>query len=178
MNGNRLPKKYLCDYVHENFRDKSVRPNQIFAASLPYSPLNDDQRKGVLDCVQSELLTPRGLRTLAPKNTQYKSEYTGDITSRNLAYHQGSVFPWLFGHFAEAWLKLYEQSGVAYITRLYNGFEETVMEHGIGTISELYDGDPPYRPSGAISQAWSVSEILRVHHMLEELKPAKPKKLK
>ena len=171
-------KKYLCDYVHEDFRDKSVRPNQIFAVSLPYSPLNDDQRQGVLDCVQSELLTPRGLRTLAPKNTQYKSEYTGDITSRNLAYHQGSVFPWLFGHFAEAWLKLYEQSGVAYITRLYNGFEETVMEHGIGTISELYDGDPPYRPSGAISQAWSVSEILRVHHMLEEMKPAKPKKLK
>ncbi len=169
---------YLYDYVNGNFCDKSVRPNQVFAASLPYSPLNDDQCKGVLDRIQSELLTPRGLRTLAPKNQAYKSEYTGDPTARNLAYHQGSVFPWLFGHFADAWLKLYEQSGVAFITRIYNGFEEVLMEHGIGTISELYDGDPPYRASGAISQAWSVSELLRVSHMLNEWKPAKDKKLK
>jgi len=171
-------KNYLYDYVHGNFRDKSVRPNQIFAASLPYSPLNDDQCKGLLDCVRSELLTPRGLRTLAPKNPEYKPEYTGDQSSRDLAYHQGSVFPWLFGHFAEAWLKLYEQGGVAFITKIYSGFEEVVMEHGIGTISELYDGDPPYRPSGAISQAWSVSELLRVSYMLEEMKPSKTRKLK
>jgi predicted glycogen debranching enzyme len=165
-------KGYLYDYVQGEFRDKAVRPNQVFAASLPYSPLNDDQRKGVLDRVQSELLTPRGLRTLAPKNPAYKPEYAGDPASRDAAYHQGSVFPWLFGHFAEAWLRLYEQSGVAYIERLYHGFEEVVKEHGIGTLSELFDGDPPYKASGAISQAWSVSELLRVGQLLKEAKPA------
>ncbi|MEI8047286.1 MAG: amylo-alpha-1,6-glucosidase [Bacteroidota bacterium] len=171
-------KNYLYDYVLGDFRDKSVRPNQIFAASLPFSPLNDDQRKGILDRVQSELLTPRGLRTLAPKNPAYVHEYTGDQTARNRAYHQGSVFPWLFGHFAEAWLRLYEQGGTAYITKLYNGFEEVITEHGIGTISELYDGDPPYRPSGAISQAWSVSELLRVSDMLKSMKHSKTPKTK
>jgi glycogen debranching enzyme len=169
-------KNYLYDYVHGDFRDKSVRPNQIFAASLPYSPLNDDQCKGVLDRAQSELLTPRGMRTLAPKNPAYKPEYTGDQTARDLAYHQGSVFPWLFGHFAEAWLRLYEEGGVGFITKIYSGFEEVMAEHGIGTISELYDGDPPYRPSGAISQAWSVSELLRVKDMLDRMNPSEEKK--
>lgn len=169
---------YLYDYVHGDFKDKSVRPNQIFAASLPYSSLNDDQKKGVLDRAQSELLTPRGLRTLAPKNPAYKSEYTGDQTSRDLAYHQGSVFPWLFGHFAEAWLNLYENSGVAFIQKYYHGFEEVMSEHGIGTVSELYDGDPPHQPSGAISQAWSVSELLRVKHLLDSFQVKKTKKQK
>ncbi len=169
-------KNYLYDYVHGDFSDKSVRPNQIFAASLPYSPINDDIRKGVLDRVQSELLTPRGLRTLAPKNPAYKPEYTGGSTARDLAYHQGSVFPWLFGHFAEAWLRLYEESGISYISKLYKGFEEVITEHGIGTISELYDGDIPYRPSGAISQAWSVSELLRVGNILESMKSGEPQK--
>jgi predicted glycogen debranching enzyme len=171
-------KNYLYDYVHGDFRDKSVRPNQVFAASLPYSLLNEDQRKGVLDRVKSELLTPRGLRTLSPKNPDYKPEYTGGPVQRDQAYHQGSVFPWLFGHFAEAWLKLYEQSGVAFITKYFQGFEEVMSEHGIGTVSELYDGDPPYKPSGAISQAWSVSELLRVNNMLEAMKPVKNKKSK
>jgi predicted glycogen debranching enzyme len=171
-------KNYLYDYVHGDFRDKSVRPNQVFAASLPYSLLNEDQCKGVLDRVKSELLTPRGLRTLSPKNPDYKPEYTGGPVQRDLAYHQGSVFPWLFGHFAEAWLKLYEQSGVAFITKYFQGFEEVMSEHGIGTVSELYDGDPPYKPSGAISQAWSVSELLRLNNMLEAMKPVKIKKSK
>jgi len=171
-------KNYLYDYVHGDFRDKSVRPNQIFAASLPYSLLNEDQCKGVLDRVKSELLTPRGLRTLSPKNPDYKPEYTGGPVQRDLAYHQGSVFPWLFGHFAEAWLKLYEQSGVALITKYFQGFEEVMPEHGIGTVSELYDGDPPYKPSGAISQAWSVSELLRVNNILDAMKPLKIKKIK
>jgi predicted glycogen debranching enzyme len=171
-------KNYLYDYVLGDYTDKSVRPNQIFAASLPYSPLNDDHCKGVLDTVRSELLTPRGLRTLSPKNPAYKPEYTGDQTSRDLAYHQGSVFPWLFGHFAEAWLKLYEEGGVSFITKIYNGFEEVMAEHGIGTISELYDGDPPYRPSGAISQAWSVSELLRVKYLLDSFNTVKGRKTK
>lgn len=171
-------KNYLYDYVHGDFKDKCVRPNMLFAASLPYSMLNDDQCKGVLDTVKSELLTPRGIRTLAPKNVDYKPEYTGGPETRDKAYHQGSVFPWLLGHFAEAWLKLHEQGGVKFIENLFFGFEEVMSEHGIGTISELYDGDPPYKPSGAISQAWSVAELLRIHEMLKSHKTAKPKKTK
>jgi len=170
-------KNYLYDYVDGDFYDKSVRPNQVFAVSLPYSPINEDIQKGVLDRVQSELLTPRGLRTLSPKNPLYKPEYTGNLTARDNAYHQGSVFPWLFGHFAEAWLKLHEQSGVSFIKRYYDMFSEVITEHGIGTVSELYDGDPPHRPSGAISQAWSVSELLRVHHMLAQFENKNPIKL-
>ena len=159
---------YLYDYVHGDFKDKSVRPNQVFAVSLPYSPLNDDQRKGVLDRIQSELLTPRGLRTLAPKNPAYKPEYTGGPAERDMAYHQGSVFPWLFGHFAEGWLNLYEQSGVSFIEKIYLGFEEVMSEHGIGTISELYDGDPPHAGRGAISQASSVAELLRIDYLIKK----------
>lgn len=169
-------KKYLADYVHGNFRDVSVRPNMIFATSLPYSPLNDDQRKGVIDRVISELLTPRGIRTLAPKNPAYKPEYTGNQSERDRAYHQGSVFPWLLGHFAEGYLKLHEESGVGFIRKIYNGLEETMTEHGIGSISELYDGDPPYKPSGTISQAWSVAEVMRMKWLMEQYIPEKKKK--
>ncbi|MBK7214971.1 MAG: glycogen debranching enzyme family protein [Bacteroidales bacterium] len=172
-------KKYLADFVEGVHRNMSVRPNQLFAASLPYSPLNEEQCKGVVDRVQNELLTPRGIRTLSPKNPLYKPEYTGNQTERDMAYHQGSVFPWLLGHFAEAYLKLHEKSGVAYIEKLYKQFEVVMSEHGIGTISELYDGDPPHKPSGAISQAWSVAELLRMKYLLsqvQEKNTVKPKK--
>ncbi|NVO18816.1 MAG: glycogen debranching enzyme N-terminal domain-containing protein [Bacteroidetes bacterium] len=168
-------KKYLADFVHGDQQSRSVRPNQIFAVSLPYSPLDDDQRKGVIDRVQSELLTPRGLRTLSPKNPLYKPEYTGNQAERDMAYHQGSVFPWLLGHFAEAYLKIYEKSGISFVEKIYNNFEEVMPEHGIGTISELYDGDPPHRPSGAISQAWSVAELLRIRHLIDQAKGIKSK---
>ncbi|MBK7029421.1 MAG: glycogen debranching enzyme family protein [Bacteroidales bacterium] len=168
-------KSYLADYVHGDFKSKSVRPNQVFAASLPYSPLTEEQRKGVVDRVKSELLTPRGLRTLSPKNPAYKPEYSGNEIERNLAYHQGAAFPWLLGHFAEAYLKLFEKAGVSYIEKIYAGFEEVMSEHGIGTISELYDGDPPHKPSGAISQAWSVAELLRVKHLIDQNKETKSK---
>jgi predicted glycogen debranching enzyme len=163
-------KKYLADYVDGDFKSKCVRPNMIFAASLLYSPLDEDQRKGVVDRVQSELLTPYGIRTLSPKNPLYKPEYTGNQAQRDLAYHQGSVFPWLLGHFAEAYLKLYERAGVSFIEKLFNRFEDVMSEHGIGTISELYDGDPPHRASGAVSQAWSVAELLRVKFLINQAK--------
>lgn len=166
-------KQYLYDSVHGDFHDKSVRPNQVIAAALPYLAITEDQCNGILERVKSELLTPRGLRTLAPKNPAYKSEYTGDQRHRDLAYHQGSVFPWLFGFFAEAWLKLHGPSGISFVKRYYDLFAEVMTEHGIGTISELYDGDPPHRPSGAISQAWSVSELLRTQDLINEY--SKPK---
>ena len=163
-------KNYLADYVNADFKDYSVRPNQVFATSLPYSPLNEEERKSVLDCVRSELATPRGLRSLSPKNLAYKGTYSGNQSERDLAYHQGSVHVWLICHFAEGYLKVYEQSGLSYIEELYDNFEEVMSEHGIGTISEVYDGDPPHKPGGAISQAWNVAELLRLNWIINNFK--------
>ncbi len=160
-------KAYLADYVDGDYKDWSVRPNQIFAVSFKYSPLDNDKKKQVLDTVRKELLTPRGLRTLSPKNPDYKAVYEGNQEQRDKAYHQGTVWPWLLGHFCEGYLKLYKKSGIGFVRQLVEGFEEVMSEHGIGSISEIYDGNPPHLPGGAISQAWSVAEILRILTMLE-----------
>ncbi len=162
-------KSYLVDYVDGDFRDVSVRPNQIMATSLPYSPLDEEQRRKVLDVVQSELLTPRGIRSLAPKNPLYKGSCFGDQKSRDEAYHQGTAWPWLLGHFVEGYLKIYGKSGIPFVKSLYQGFEPTLMEHGIGTVSEIYDGDPPHTARGAVSQAWSIAELLRIKKMIEDM---------
>ncbi len=163
-------KGYLADYVHEEYKDWSVRPNQVFATSLKFSPIDDTIKKCVLDTVERELLTPRGLRTLSPKNPYYKGTYCGNQKERDLAYHQGVVFPWLLGHFSEGYLKLYGSSGISFIKSLYNGFEDVMTEAGIGSISEVYDGDPPFNPGGAISQAWSVAEFLRISQLIKKFK--------
>ncbi|MCF8372159.1 MAG: amylo-alpha-1,6-glucosidase [Bacteroidales bacterium] len=159
-------RNYLADYVNDEITDWAVRPNQIFAASLPFSPLTKDMKKAVVDKVQKELLTKKGLRTLSPKNPNYKGTYEGDQASRNNAIHQGTVWPWLIGHFAEAYLKLHEKSGVDFIKKFYNGIEKEMSRHGIGTISEVFDGDPPNHPGGAISHAGSVAELLRVKELI------------
>jgi len=162
-------KGYLADYVDGEFKDWSVRPNQIFAASLPFSPLNEEQKKQVLDIVQRDLLTPRGLRTLSPRNPNYKGEYIGNQESRDLAYHQGTAWPWLIGHFCEAYLRIHKQTGVSLVKKLYLGFEEETAKYGIGTISEIYDGNPPHEARGSVSQAWSVAELLRIRSMLDRI---------
>ncbi|MGE5424300.1 MAG: amylo-alpha-1,6-glucosidase [Syntrophothermus sp.] len=161
-------KGYLADYVNGDYKDWSVRPNMIFVASMPYSPVDEEIRKQVVSTVRRELLTPRGLRSLSPKNPAYKGGYCGDQDSRNLAYHQGTVWPWLLGHFVEGYLRLHEKSGLTFIKSLYEGFEDVMTEHGIGTVSEIYDGDPPHTARGAISQAWSVAELLRIHHLIKK----------
>jgi predicted glycogen debranching enzyme len=161
-------KGYLADYVNENYQDWSVRPNQVFATSLKYSPIDDTIKKCVLDTIENELLTPRGLRTLSPKNPAYKGTYQGNQKERDLAYHQGIVFPWLLGHFSEGYLKLYGSAGISFIKSIYKGFENVMTEAGIGTISEVYDGDPPYNSGGAISQAWSVAELLRINQLIKK----------
>jgi predicted glycogen debranching enzyme len=157
---------YLADYTHNDYKDFSVRPNQVFATSLPFSPLDEDRRVRILERIKSELLTPRGLRSLAPKNVLYKGIYSGTQTERDLAYHQGTAYPWLLGHFVEGYLKIHGKSGLSLVTSLYRGFEDVMMEHGIGTISEVYDGDPPHKPGGAISQAWNVAELLRINWLI------------
>ncbi len=161
-------KQYLADYVDEQGQDVAVRPNQIFAASLPYSPITDDMKVGVIDVVERELLTPKGLRTLAPKNPLYHGKYEGDQPTRDSAYHQGTVWPWLMGHFVEAYYKLHGKRANAIAKNFLNAIEEDMCKHGICSIAEVYDGDPPHRPGGAISQAWSVAEALRIKRLYEQ----------
>ena len=157
---------YLADFVCGDYKDWSVRPNQVIATSLEYSPIHEPIRKLILDKVAAELLTPRGLRTLSPKDTNYKPVYAGDQTSRDNAYHQGTVWPWLFGHYAEGYLRVHGRGGVSHIRTLVEGFEDEMMEHGICSISEVYSGDPPHHAAGCISQAWSVSEVLRTMDLI------------
>lgn len=159
---------YLADCVNEKGKDWSVRPNMIFAASLPYMAIDEDLRKLVVDKIKKQLLTPRGLRTLSPEDPHYKGFYYGDQATRDKAYHQGTVWPWLIGHYAEAYLKIHGKGGLSHIEKLYKGFEEEMPEHGIGCISEVFDGDPPYRAAGAISQAWSVAEVIRMGWILKQ----------
>jgi len=160
-------KKYLADYVDGNFKDWSIRPNQIFAASLPYSPLSDEAKNDIVETVRRELLTPRGLRTLTPSHSEYRPSCEGDVVSRDLAIHQGTAHPWLLGAFAEAYLKLHENSGVSFIKKLYLGFEDEMSKDGISSISELYDGNPPHEGRGAISHSCSVGELLRIKAMID-----------
>ncbi len=161
-------KRYLADYADYEQQNWDVRPNQIFAASLQYSMLDDDKKMAVIDKVKSELLTPRGLRTLSPKNPEYKGVYFGDQSTRDAAVHQGTVWPWLLGAYADAYLSIFDsEADKEHIRELYNGFEEEMFNAGIGTVSEVFDGDPPHKAGGAISQAWSVSELLRIKWLLD-----------
>jgi predicted glycogen debranching enzyme len=172
------PKKgIICDYVANDHCSWDVRPNMLFAASLPYSPLSLEQKKSILDTVQQELLTPRGIRSLSPKNVDYKSVYEGNIEDRDRAYHQGTAWPWLLGAYAEAYLKVHGKSGISEIKKLVNGFEDEMMIHGIGTISELYNGDPPYHGKGTISQAWSVAEMRRIIWLIDQTEKKNKKRI-
>ncbi len=161
-------KGYLADYADKGYKDWAIRPNMIFAASLPYSPIDDAMKKSVVDVVKGHLLTTRGLRTLSPKHPDYQGVYGGDQMTRDRQYHQGTVWPWLFGHFVEAYLKIYGKSGVQKMKWYCEQFENTMTEDGIGTISEIYDGDPPHHAKGAISQAWSVAEVLRAQEIINQ----------
>jgi predicted glycogen debranching enzyme len=160
-------KEYLADFVDEEGQNIFVRPNQIFAASLPYSPITDDMKRGVIEVVERELFTLKGLRTLAPKNPNYHSRYEGDQATRDSAYHQGTAWPWLLGHFIEAEYKINGKATNSLAKKILDSFEEDMNKHGICSISEIYDGDPPQRPRGTISQAWSVGEILRIKRLYE-----------
>ncbi len=166
--------QYLADYVDGDNKDWSVRPNQVIATSLFHSPLDDSMKKAILAVVEKELLTPRGLRTLSPKNPMYEGAYKGNQDERDKAYHQGTVWPWLLGHFIEGYLLLHKKSGTGLIRKIIVGFEEVMNEHGVGSISEIYNGNPPHEPRGAISQAWSVAEILRSLDLLHEYENQQP----
>ena len=158
---------YLFDYVDGSYVDWSVRPNMLFAVSLDYSPLNRQQRRSVLNIVTKELLTPKGIRTLSPKSEGYCPYYIGPQKERDLAYHQGTAWPWLMGAYLEAYLRLYQLSGVSFAERMLIGLDDEMNRHCISTISELFDGNPPFQSRGATSYAMNVAEILRVLKLVE-----------
>ena len=159
---------YLYDYVDGKMMDWSVRPNMIFPVAFDYSPLSQDQKKKVLDICTRELLTPKGLRSLSPKSGGYNPIYVGPQTQRDYAYHQGTAWPWLGGFYMEASLKLYKRTRLSFVERQMVGYEDEMSYHCLGTISELFDGNPPFSGRGAISFAMNVAEILRALELLEK----------
>lgn len=152
---------YLFDYVDGSYADPSVRPNMAIAIGLDYSPLDRRQRKSVLDVITRELLTPKGLRTLSPKSYGYRPWYLGSPHDREMALHNGPARPWLFGFYADAYLRVFGHSGVSYLDRMLIGYEDEMTQGCVGSLSQLYDGNPPFSGRGAISHATNVAEILR-----------------
>lgn len=160
---------YLYDYVTGTYADPSVRPNMAIAIGLDYSPLDRRQRKRVLDVVTRELLTPKGLRSLSPRSYGYRPFYLGSPEEREISLHNGPARPWLMGFYADAYLRVFGMSGVSYIDRMLIGFEDEMSQGCIGSLSQLYDGNPPFAGRGAISHATNVAEVLRTLRTLKKL---------
>ncbi len=163
---------YLYDYVDGDYKDVEVRPNMILAVSMPYSPLSRQQQKSVLDVCTRELLTTKGLRSLSPKSGSYRPNYVGGMLERNRNYHNGPVWPWFTGAYAESYLKIHKQGGVSFVERLLIGMEAEMKKLCIGTLSELHDGNPPFKGHGAMSYAPTVGEILRTLALLNKANEA------
>jgi predicted glycogen debranching enzyme len=154
---------YLYDCVKGDYKDASFRPNQIFAMSLPYSLLDRELSASILKMIEEKLLTPFGLRSLAPEDPKYAGYYRGDQLSRDGAYHQGTVWSWLLGPYITAKIRLEGEEGRRSVMKLLNKFQTHLSEAGVGTVSEIFDGEAPYAPKGCIAQAWGVAEILRAY---------------
>ena len=152
-----------------NEPDAAVRPNQIFAVSLPHPLVTGERARRVVELVRRELLTPYGLRTLTPKSPAYRPRYEGDGYARDTAYHQGTVWPWLLGPFITAYLKVNDRTPESLATARgwTEGFRAHLRDAGLGQVSEIFDAEPPHTPRGCVAQAWSVAELLRCE--LEEL---------
>jgi predicted glycogen debranching enzyme len=161
---------YLADYVDGSYKDFSVRCNMIFASSLEYSPISPKIRQLIVEKVKGELLTPRGLRTLSPTHPNYHEIYFGNQEQRDKAYHNGTVWPWLIGAFAEAFLRVYGKEAIGYIEQIYEEFGNILCDYCVGSIAEVYDANPPYKAGGSISQAWSVAEVCRMKYMIDKCK--------
>jgi predicted glycogen debranching enzyme len=162
---------YLYDVVDgEPGDDTACRPNQIFAIALDHPVLDEERWAPVFEVVRERLLTPVGLRSLAPGHRDYKAQYYGDLRARDAAYHQGTVWGWLVGPFVDAWLKV-RPGDLAGARRCLAGFEDHLNEAGIGTLSEVFDAEQPYAPRGCMAQAWSVAEVLRAWLLTEPAKP-------
>lgn len=154
--------------------DQSIRPNQVFAVSLPHNMLSNERAKLVVEKVREHLLTPFGLRTLAPSDPQYRGKYTGGQHDRDAAYHQGTVWPWLLGPFITAYVKVSGHSNEAReeARRWIAPLTQNLFTRSMGQIPEIFEGDYPHRPCGCFAQAWSVAEILRAY--IEDIKAMAP----
>lgn len=157
---------YLYDYVEGYYKDPNVRPNMIFAVSLPYSPLERNQKKTVLDFVTKELLTPCGLRSLTPKSDKFHPHYAGSENEKEFAYFNGMAFPWLLGAYIEAYLSLFQMSGLSLTERIMVEIESQMQNDCIGTVSEFYEPNPPFNAHGGFSFAMSVGELLRAQRIM------------
>ncbi len=163
-------KDYLADYVDGSGQNMDVRPNQLYAVCLDYSPVDDEVKAGVIATINNELVTKRGIRSLSPRNAKYKGVYEGSQTDRDLAYHNGCAFPMLLGHYIDV---CFNMMGAAFYKKaayLTEGFYEDINKHGVGVFAELYDGDPPHEPHGAIACACSTAALLRVDYLMNKYK--------
>jgi predicted glycogen debranching enzyme len=160
----------LFDVVSGSEKNNEVRPNQIFAVSLPFDIIDTEKQKAVVALIEKDLLTRCGLRSLANGSEHFIGTYSGDPYHRDAAYHQGTVWAWLIGPYLEAYLKIneYSEASLAYCKKILHQFNQQISDRGIGTVSEIFDGDEPHLPKGCISQAWSVAEILRLLEILEK----------
>ena len=164
---------YLADYVNNGWQDQAVRPNQLFAISLEYSPVDDEVMSYVVQTINNELVTKRGLRSLSPRNPAYKGVYEGSQIDRDLAYHQGCAFPDLLAPFIDVCFKMMGGTFYGRAKYLVEGFFEDISKHGVGAFSELYDGDPPHEPHGAISSATSTAALLQIVYIMNQYKEEK-----
>lgn len=160
---------YLADWNAGDEVSWQIRPNQIFAASLPYRPISEKIAELIVDTVERHLLTPRGLRTLSPADPAYHGKYKGNQVQRDYAYHNGTVWLWLLGSYADAKLAVWGESARPFLQKLLFGLEEALYTYGWGSLAEIYEGDAPHDPCGAPVQAWSVAEILRIAFHLKLL---------
>ena len=165
------PTGYLYDYVTDDFKSADVRPNQLFAIGLPYTPMTKPERKAALDMVTKELLTPKGIRSLTPTAGLYRPYYWGNVSQRNAAYHNGACWPWLLGIYTQAYLSVFTRSGVSFIKRRLMAYEEEMGKHCIGTVAEVYDGNPPFYGHGAQSLSINQAEILRAMEVINNYVP-------
>ncbi len=164
--------KYLYDCIRDDYCDATIRPNQIFAVSLRESPLRPDQQHAVVECVRKELLTPFGLRSLSPKDSRYHRVYSGNQFERDKAYHQGTVWAYLIGPFIEAYLKVnnYSLASATIAEDFLSALlDKHIYEAGIGTISEIFDAEPPHYPRGCIAQAWSVASVIHARIAIKNI---------
>ena len=161
--------RYLADVWRPDDQDRTVRPNQIIAAALPYSPLSIGQRSDVVVRTELELRTPAGLRTLSPESPLYRGRYPGDREHHSWTHHQGSAWRWLVGYYVEASLRAFpdDLERIRDLGIYLDGFHELLDVYGLGFVSGLADGDPPHRPGGTIARAMSVAELIRARALLE-----------
>ena len=159
---------YLADYVDGDYKNFQVRPAMMIAASLPYTPVSEKIRQLILKRTCEELLTEKGIRTLSPDDPAYKGHYHGNQAERDAAYHQGTCWPWLLYPFTDGMLAVYQDQAIPVLKKILYHFDSCMTQYGISTVAEITDGDPPYKPNGCISQAWSVAALLYLKWRVEQ----------